>query len=336
MTRPIDDATVASVPEAIIIINNTISKSRHNREPQAANTYTPRERPSRPRAQVVQPSPPRPQHSSTLNTDTMCEKHLYTYDSATGVEKFTDRKLCAHAAHGKTCTRTQEYRHPHNETPFPAHSLSRMPPSPPLSEASLHGHSGSDRSYQYINGTRVVVSHKSSHRARRNTLEVPTTTYTVPRTTPPHSPTRPYVVQAAAPPSPTYYDRPSRHYPPSSEVHYEPNVTRLRQRSQSHSRHNADELRRLRRDLEEKEALRQQEKVQSKIDKANQRINSRPPMAPLPAAPPAPQPARYRRGSVSIQTTDMRRVHFDTQEAEDEAQRERLRARWERPHGYGH
>lgn len=265
----------------------------------------------------------------------MCEKHLYTYDSATGVEKYTERKLCPNAAYGKTCTRTQEYRHTHGETPAPAHS-SRMPPSPPLSDASLHGHSGSDRSYQYINGARVVVSHKSSHRPRRNsTLEVPTT-YMPPRTTPPHSPPRPYVVQPAAPPSPTYYERPSRYYPPSPEmVHYEPNEARTRRRSQSHSRHNSDELRRLRRDLEEtKEALRQQEKVQSKIAKQNEKIASRPPMTRLPAAPPAPQPVRYRRGSVSIPAHDMRRVHFDTQEAENEAQRERLRARLEPPRPY--
>ena len=41
-----------------------------------------------------------------------------------------------------------------------------------------------------------------------------------------------------------------------------------------------------------------------------------------------------RRLEVSIPATDMRRVHFDTQEAEDDALRERLKARLERPHDY--
>ena len=94
----------------------------------------------------------------------------------------------------------------------------------------------------------------------------------------------------------------------------------------------SDQQSRLRRNLEEaKEVIRQQDKVQSKIDKQNERIASRPPVTRLPAAPPAPKPVRYRRGSVSISATEMRRVHFDTREAEEEAQRERLRARLERP-----
>lgn len=305
----------------------------------------------------------------------MCEKHTYTYNSAsTGLPKKTIiTEHCQRATQRhKACETPQSFMHRNERPPRaskPRVSSSTLPPSPPSSNASFPG-SGSDneRPHIYVNGERVVdMSGKSSHRERRNSKRVvivePAGLRTPPRyETPIGSPSRS---------SPTYVSEPrlaprSRdYYEPRSEVRvhggdshqphrapfyrHVPNSSRPRRESTYQQRagflDEDSKVHKLERDLRKaKEAREAARQVQSEIDRANESIAKRP------AVPVAPKPPRYRRGSVSItQTADvlvepLRQVHihdpmYDAQqgrwqrdkqravEEEEEAQRERLRAR---------
>lgn len=301
---------------------------------------------TRPRPQVTQPIPPRIRRTFTLPTSTMCKVHYYREVHPDGrTHSFSNKELCPRSRHGVVCDRATEFKHPTEH--IGAHLSPRLrqdayPPTPPRSS-----HSGSDterssnkRASGNYNGAKVIEVNPRPSSRHRNERVVYVDESPLSRTPPRHS-SSPY----SSPSSPNRlsfdgYERRRRDSVieaglsrPSVKIE----IVNDRPEHKKHHRRNSSKA--SSRDSSEEAQLRQrrlndmfsrdEERIQSKIARANEAISSRP---AIPSAPQAPAP-KYRRGSVVFNqsrpdslSANFNRLSVNSQEAWHAEEKARRRA----------
>ncbi|KAI0971048.1 hypothetical protein F4678DRAFT_433551 [Xylaria arbuscula] len=279
----------------------------------------------------------------------MCVKEVFTEMRPDGrLRTWAEGDFCSNSRRGDFCDRTQELRHPpgyrrsESRSPRFNHGL---PPTPPLSYHSDHT-SDSERSSRrrsgiYINDHKVVeVNRRRSSRHRRDgsgDRVVYVGSSPLSRTPP--------LYQYSAPPSPvydtyepSYRDREVEDRERSRERRASIKVEIINEQPKSHRRQGSssktssrdstgDERRHRRLSEVHHGDQHRRSKKDSEIARQNEAIANRT------AVPTASSP-RYRRGSVAIVPTisvqeRMRLKEEETRERESEAQKRRLKDRFE-------